>query len=81
MTGKPQTAVTVSAVIDRYEGKKVVLLVGDDEQSVIFPAAYLPPSLDEGAYLRLEIAFDAGATAQAQQEAADLLRALKEKNQ
>lgn len=80
MTGKTEMTVTTAAVIDRYEGKKAVLLVGDDEQSVVFPVAYLPPALDEGAYLRLTIAFDAEATDRAQQEAADLLRALQEKN-
>lgn len=76
---KPKTVV-VEAVIDRYEGDKAVLLVGEHERSVVFPAAYLPTPLDEGAYLRLEIAFDGEATARAQKEAADLLRELQERN-
>lgn len=81
MAGIKPTAITVKAVIDRYEGDKAVLLVGDDERSVVFPTTYLPPSLDEGAYLRLDIAFDQEATVRAQQEAAELLRELQEKNQ
>lgn len=80
MTGTKPTAVTTEAVIDRYEGDKAVLLVGDDERPVLFPAAYLPPSLDEGAYLRLDITFDPKATDRAQNEAAELLRELQEKN-
>ena len=76
---KPK-AVVVEAVIDRYEGDQAVLLLGEDERSVVFPARFLPTGLDEGAYLRIEIAFDAEATVQAQREAADLLRELQERN-
>lgn len=80
MAGTKSTAITVKAVIDRYEGDKTVLLVGPEERPVVFPTAYLPPSLDEGACLRIDIAFDQETTARAEKEASDLLRELQEKN-
>lgn len=31
----------ISAVIDRFEEDKVILLVGEDEQKVIFPKKFI----------------------------------------
>ena len=45
----------MTAVIDRFEGENAVLLVGDDERQVVFPAAALPEGLNEGDYLRMSI--------------------------
>ena len=41
----------ISAVIDRFEEDKVVLLVGEDEQKVVFPKNLLDENLKEGDYL------------------------------
>ena len=61
------------AVIDRFEGKNAVLLVGKYEQQVIFPTSELPKNLNEGDYLRMNISFDAEATKNALNESASLL--------
>ena len=61
------------AVIDRFEGENAVLLVGKNEQQVIFPTSELPKNLNEGDYLRMNISFDAEATKSALNEATSLL--------
>ena len=64
------------AVIDRFEGEKAVLLVGEEERQVVFPAKELPEDLNEGDYLRMNIVYDMDATRSAREEAASLLAAL-----
>lgn len=64
----------ISAVIDRFEGKKAVLLLGDDEKQVIFPKSELPVDAEEGDYLKIAITFDKERTKAAQKEAEALLR-------
>lgn len=61
------------AVIDRFEGENAVLLVGKNEQQVIFPTSELPKNLNEGDYLRMNISFDAEATKSALNESISLL--------
>ena len=39
------------AVIDRFEADKAVLLVGEEEKKVVFPADELPVGLSEGDYI------------------------------
>ena len=65
------------AVIDRFEGENVVLLVGKNEQQVIFPTSELPKDLNEGDYLRMNISFDAEATKNALNESASLLNKIR----
>ena len=52
----------ISAVIDRFEEDKVVLLVGEDEQKVVFPKNLLDENLKEGDYLSIDIKYDEVAT-------------------
>ena len=66
------------AVIDRFEGDKAVLLVGEEEKKVVFPADELPAGPSEGDYIRWEISFDEERTKMAREEAEDLLRSLKD---
>lgn len=77
MENMAKETVSVAACLDRYEGKKAVLLLGDDEKSVIFPAKYLPKGLDEGDWLNITIEYDAAATEAAEDEAASLLAELR----
>ena len=65
------------AVIDRFEADKAILLVGEEEKKVVFPADELPVGLSEGDYIRWEISFDEERTKEAREEAAALLRDLK----
>lgn len=70
----------ISAVIDRFEEDKVVLLVGEDEQKVIFPKNLLDENLKEGDYLSIDIKYDEVATKKAVAEIEDLLKSLKNDN-
>ncbi|HWR41816.1 DUF3006 domain-containing protein [Sporomusa sp.] len=57
----------IKAVIDRFEGSKAVLLVGDQEISVNWPKELLPET-KEGDILAIQVTVDAEATQQAQAE-------------
>ena len=70
----------ISAVIDRFEEEKVVLLVGEDEQKVVFPKNLLDENLKEGDYLSIDIKYDEVATNKAVAEIKDLLKSLKNDN-
>lgn len=70
----------ISAVIDRFEEDKVVLLVGEDEQKVVFPKNLLDENLREGDYLSIDIKYDEVATKKAVAEIEDLLKSLKNDN-
>ena len=70
----------ISAVIDRFEEDKVVLLVGEDEQKVVFPKNLLDETLKEGDYLSIDIKYDEVATKKAVAEIEDLLKSLKNDN-
>ena len=70
----------ISAVIDRFEEDKLVLLVGEDEQKVVFPKNLLDENLKEGDYLSIDIKYDEVATKKAVAEIEDLLKSLKNDN-
>lgn len=70
----------LSAVIDRFEEDKAVLLIGDEEIKVNFPRKLLDKKLKEGDYITLDIKYDAKTTKEAQEEVQNLLKSLKEKN-
>lgn len=68
----------VTAVIDRFEGSKAVLLVGETEVRSVWPRACLPAGAGEGDYLSLTVETDREATRMAKQEAEELLRQLQD---
>lgn len=70
----------ISAVIDRFEEDKVVLLVGKDEQKVVFPKNLLDEKLKEGDYLSIDIKYDEIATKKAVAEIEELLKSLEDDN-
>ena len=70
-----------TAVIDRFVEDKAVLLVGDTETVVIFPASELPEGLSEGDYIRLDISYDEEATKAALAEAQALLHDIQGANE
>lgn len=71
----------IKAVIDRFEGKKAVLLVGDEEVQVVWPCHILPGKVNEGDILRIDLQIDSEATVAAKAEAESLLKQILEKNQ
>lgn len=68
------------AVIDRFEGSKAVLLVGEAEKEIVWPQDQLPENAQEGDVLQLAIEIDLAATAAAKAEAQKLLQELLEAN-
>lgn len=70
----------LSAVIDRFEENKAVLLIGEAETRVVFPKKFLPENVKEGDYLRLTVAYDGEATSAAKREAESLLQEVGRKN-
>lgn len=70
----------INAVIDRIEGKRAVLFLGDETESITFPRAYLPSGAKEGDHLTVTIAIDAQRTQEAKAEAEDLLAQILKNN-
>ena len=71
----------VQAVIDRFEGNKAVLLVGDDESQVVWPKNILPSEVQEGDILNINFKIDSEATTAAKTEAERLLKQIVANNQ
>jgi len=46
------------AVIDRFEGDKAVLLVGEEEDKLIVPRVSLPSGAKEGQWLQVDVQDD-----------------------
>jgi len=70
----------IQAVIDRFEGDKAVLLVGDDEVQVVWPRHILPTTAQEGDILSMALQVDSEATAAAKAETENLLKQILENN-
>jgi len=71
----------IQAVIDRFEGNKAVLLVGDNEAQVVWPRHILPIQVKEGDLLQINLQVDSEATAAAKIAAENLLKEILKKNQ
>lgn len=65
----------IQAIVDRFEGRKAVLLL-DDDQEISWPGNCLPPDVCEGDVLTVQIEKDEQATQAARQEADNLLKTL-----
>ncbi|GBG55564.1 hypothetical protein SPFL3102_03238 [Sporomusaceae bacterium FL31] len=68
----------IKAVVDRFEHDKAILMVG--EAAVVWPKITLPSAVKEGDHLKIQIEIDKKATADARQEAEELLKSLLEDN-
>jgi hypothetical protein len=71
----------VVAVVDRFEGNKAILLLGDEEIQVIWPRKGLPAEVKETDILTIDLQIDAEATCAAQTEAERLLKEIMAKNE
>jgi hypothetical protein len=73
------------AVIDRFEGKLAILIVGEDEQRLEVPRNRLPKRVKEGHWLQVEIQdgqlqhaeIDEAETAKARERIAEKLERLR----
>ena len=78
----------MKSVIDRFEGKFAVLIVGDDEQRINVLKKLLPKQSREGSWLQVEIqngevisaVIDEEETANAKQRIAEKLARLRRGN-
>lgn len=66
------------AIVDRIEGKKAVLIT-DDEETVILPAAWLP-HVHEGMAVDMDFAENPEREKASMKEAEDLLAEIKKMN-
>lgn len=71
----------IQAVIDRFEGDKAVLLVGDKEVQVVWSKEVLPREAKEGDILSITLQVDQEATSAAKAEAESLLKEILGGNQ
>ena len=71
------STVRIRAFVDRFEGDRAVLLLGDEEsEAVVWPRAFLPPDAAEGAVLEVSMEVDAEGSADASQTIRRLLNDL-----
>ena len=61
------------AVIDRFEGRMAVLLVGDVEQRLVLPRNVLPKEALEGTVLNISFEIDQTATNDTKRRVQDLI--------
>ena len=77
MTGR-----TLRAFVDRIEGDKAILLVGDREQHrVILPVEFLPDGAGKGAVLTINMEYEPKLTAKAFAESQRLLQRLRDQDE
>lgn len=69
----------IEAVIDRLEGDKAVLLLGEDEVELVWPLNKLPLEAKAGDILQIDVVIDEAATKQAEAAANALLQEILEK--
>lgn len=71
----------VVAVVDRFEGNKAILLLGDEEIQVVWPRESLPAEVKEADILTIDLQIDTEATYAAKTEAERLLKEIAAKNE
>jgi len=75
----------VKAVVDRFEGDKAVILVGEEEEQLVVDRGKLPPGTREGDWLKADVQddvllsaeLDPEETARAEARIAEKLAALR----
>ncbi len=68
------------AVVDRFEGDKAVLLVGEEQDRLVVPRGSLPAGVKEGQWLQVEVADDRVLSATVDQaETAKRMASIEEK--
>jgi hypothetical protein len=73
--------VKVIAVLDRFEGDKAILLLGDDSKYAAWPREVLPEGSSEGKIFSFTIEVDKLATELARREVEELMREIIAENE
>jgi hypothetical protein len=73
--------VKVIAVLDRFEGEKAILLLGDDSKHAMWPREALPEGSSEGQIFSFTIEVDKMATELARREVEELMREIIAENE
>ena len=72
-----KSEIKLKAIVDRIEGSKVVLLLGEDEQNAVdFPKNFLPDGVQESDILNLKIEIKSRKTKQAKEQVAQMIAKL-----
>lgn len=68
------------AVVDRIEGIKAVVLLGEEEQDAVdFPKNFLPPETKEGDILNFKVQVKSRKTKEAKEKISDMINKLKDR--
>lgn len=65
----------VRAVVDRFEGDKAVILVGDEQKPLVVDRQHLPQGTREGHWLRAELCGDVFISAELDEQQTERARA------
>ena len=69
------------ALLDRIEGSKAVVLLGEEERDAVdFPKGFLPVGSQEGDILSFKLRLESRKTKEAKAKVTDLINKLKNKN-
>lgn len=66
MGSKRRSRIEWRAVVDRFEGERAILLVGEGPEKVEVPRHLLPPEVQEGDHLRVRWTLDSAARQEAE---------------
>ncbi len=67
-------------LVDRFEGVRAVLLLGEEEREAVeIPKEFLPEGVKEGDILTFKIKIESRRTKEAKEKAADLIEKLRGK--
>jgi hypothetical protein len=66
--------------VDRIEGDKAVLLIGEEKRgSIVLPTSCLPDGAGEGAVVTITVRYEPELTQKAAEEAGELIERLKDR--
>ena len=75
-----KSEIKFKALIDRMEGNKAVVLLGEEErESADFPKSFLPEGSKEGDILSFKIRLESRRTKEAKEKVSEMIEKLKNK--
>lgn len=68
------------AFVDRLEGDKAVLLIGENEEtSIVIPSSFLPDDARPGAVLTISVRYEPKITEDSRSSVADMIKRLTDR--